>query len=118
MLVRHSRLSSWPRNRLGDLFFGPYRIIKINGSRIHVWCSLRLGGELLHAPKQPGHYHSPDDLSWNEWRVTDKEVEWIDLKNPATPEEADELEEMTTNEMAVGSYYVVEGIARHVYKHG
>ena len=43
--------------------FGPYRILRIDGSRIYVRCSPRLGGELLCAPKQLRHYHSPDDLS-------------------------------------------------------
>ena len=39
-------------------------------------------------------------------------------KNAASPEEADELEEMTADEMAVDGYYVVAGIARHEYKQG
>ena len=63
VLVHHSRLPSWPRNCLQDPYFGPYRIIRIDGSRIHVRCSPRLGGELMCAPKQLRHYHSPDDLS-------------------------------------------------------
>ena len=46
------------------------------------------------------------------------EVERIDLENAASPEEADELEEMTADEMAVDGYYVVAGIARHEYKQG
>ena len=79
---------------------------------MHVRCSPRLGGELLCAPKQLRHYHSPDDLSWDVWRLSDSEVERIDLENAASPEEADELEEMTTDEMAVDGYYVVAGIAR------
>ena len=64
------------------------------------------------------HYHSPDDLSWDEWRLSDSEVERIDLENAASPEEADEIEEMTADEMAVDGYYVVAGIARHEYKQG
>ena len=63
VLVHHSRLPSWRRNCLQDPYFGPYRIIRIDGSRIHVRCSPRLGGELLCAPKQLRHYHSPDNLS-------------------------------------------------------
>ena len=101
VLVHHSRLPSWPRNCLQDPYFGPYGIIRIDGSRIHVRCSPRLGGELLCAPKQFRHYHSPDDLSWDEWSPSDSEVERIDLENAASPEEADELEEMTADEMAV-----------------
>ena len=64
------------------------------------------------------HYHSPDDFSWDEWRLSDSEVERIYLENAASPEGADELEEMTADEMAVDGYYVVAGIARHEYKQG
>ena len=85
---------------------------------MHVRCSLSLAGELLCAPKQLRHYNSPDDLSWDEWRLSDSEVERIDLVNAACPEEADELKEMTADEMAVDGYYVVAGIARHEYKQG
>ena len=118
LLVHHSRLPSWPRNCLQDPYFGPYCIIRIDGSRIHVRCSPRLGREQLCAPKQLRHYHSPDDLSWDQWPLSDSEVERIDLENSASPEEADELEEMTADEMAVNGYYVVAGIARHDHKQG
>ena len=74
VLVHHSRLPTWPRNCLQDPYFGPYRIIKMDGSRIHVRCSPRLGGELLCAPKELRHYLSPDELSWDEWRLSDREV--------------------------------------------
>ena len=37
VLVHHSRLPSWPRNCLQDPYFGPYRIISIDGSRIPGW---------------------------------------------------------------------------------
>ena len=50
--------------------------------------------------------------------MPDCEVERTHLENAATPEEADELEEMTAEEMAVDGYYVVAGIARHEYKQG
>ena len=93
-------------------------MIWIDGSRIHVRCSPRLGGELLCAPKQLRHYHSPDDLSCDEWRLGDSQVERIHLENAASPEGADEHEEMTADEMAVDGYYVVAGIARHEYKQG
>ena len=42
----------------------------------------------------------------------------MDLQNGASPEEADELEEMTAGKMALDGYYVVAGIARHEYKEG
>ena len=50
--------------------------------------------------------------------MSDKEVEKIDLQNAVSPEEANEMEEMTTEEMALDGYYVVAGIARHEYKQG
>ena len=50
--------------------------------------------------------------------MPDCDVERIDLENAARPEEADKLEEMTAEEMAVDGYYVVAGIARHEYKQG
>ena len=107
VLVHHSRLPSWPRNCLQDPYFGPYRIIRIDRSRIHVRCSPRLGGELLCAPKQLRHYYSRDDLSWDEWRLSNSKVERIDLENAASPEEADGLEEMTADEMAVDMWLQV-----------
>ena len=51
VLLHHSRLPTWPSNTLQDPFFGPYRIIRIYRSRIHVSCSPRMGGELLCAPQ-------------------------------------------------------------------
>ena len=81
-------------------------------------CSPHLGGELLCGPKQLRYYHSPDELSWDEWRLSDRQVERLDLENAANPEEAGELEEMTADEMPVDSYYVVAGIARHEYIQG
>ena len=118
VLVHHSRSPSWPRNCLQDPYFVPYRIIRIYGSRIHVGCSPSLGGELLCAPKQLRHYHSPDNLSWDEWHLSDSEVERNDLENAVSTGEADKLEEMTADEMAGDGCYVVAGIARHEYKQG
>ena len=81
-------------------------------------CSPRLGGELLCASKQLRHYHSPDKLSWDEWSLSDREVECIDVENAANPEEADELEGITADEMAVDGHYVVADIAPHENKQG
>ena len=64
------------------------------------------------------HYHSPEDLSWDESRLSDSEVERIDPENAASLEVADELEEMTADEMAVDGYYVVAETTRHEYKQG
>ena len=118
VLVHHSRLPTWPRNCLQDPYFWPYRILKKDGSRIHVRCSHRLGGELPCAFKQLRHYPLPDELSRDEWRLSDREVERIDLENAANPEEAGKLEGMTADEMPVDGYYLDAGIARHDYKQG
>ena len=85
VLVHHSRLPSCSRNCLQDPYFGPYRNIRTDGSRIHVRCSPRLGGELLCAPKQLRHYHSPDYLSWDEGDLGDSEAEHINPENAASP---------------------------------
>ena len=116
--VNHLLLPTWRRNCWQDPFLGPYRIIKIDGCRIHVRCSPRLGGELLCAPKQLRHYHSPDKLSSDECRLSDREVERIQLEKATNPEEADELEEMTAVEMALRGYNGVAGIACHEDKQG
>ena len=79
-------------------------------------CSPRLAGELLCASQQLRQYHSLDQLSTDEGRLSDREVERIDLKNTANPEKAEELQEMTADEMAVDGYYVVAGSARPEYK--
>ena len=76
-------------------------------------CSPRLGGELLCAPRQLRHCHSSDELLWDEWRLSDREVERLNLEKAANPEKAEELEEMTADGMAVDGYYVVAGVARH-----
>ena len=57
VLVHHLQLPTSPRNCLQDPYFGPYSMIKIYGSRIHVRCIPRLGGELLWARNQLTHYH-------------------------------------------------------------
>ena len=74
VLVYQSPLRTWPRSCLQDPYCGPYQIIKIDGSRIHVRCSPRLGGEPLCAPKHLRHYHSPDELSLDDWHLSDREV--------------------------------------------
>ena len=80
-------------------------------------CSPRLVGEWLCAPKELSHYHSPDELPSDEWCLSDREVERIDLENAVNPEEADKPEEMNADGIAV-DVYVVAGIARHEYKQG
>ena len=68
------------------------------------------------APKELGHYYSPDELPLDEWRLSDREVERINLENAVHREEAEELQEMTAHEMALDGCYVVAGIERHACK--
>ena len=118
VFAHHSQSPSLAPVCLQDPLFGPHRMRRIDGSRIHVRCSPRLGGELMCAPNETRHYHSPDELSWDEWRLLGREVKRIDLQTAANPEEADAVEEMNADEMAVDGYYVVAGIAPDGYKQG
>ena len=45
VLVHHSRLPAWPRSTSDDPYFGPYKILSVDGHRITVRCSPRLGGD-------------------------------------------------------------------------
>ena len=47
VLVHHSRLPAWPRSTSNDPYFGPYKILSVDGHRITVQCSPRLGGTLV-----------------------------------------------------------------------
>ena len=39
LLVHHSRLPTWPRSTSDDPYFGPYKILSVDGDRIGVRCS-------------------------------------------------------------------------------
>ena len=66
-LVDHARLPSWPRNCLQDPYFGPYRIISIDGSRINIWlaafvmvelrCSIVFVGMVVSGRRAPRYRH-------------------------------------------------------------
>ena len=42
VLVHHSRLPAWPRSTSDNPYFGPYKILTVDGHRITVRCSPRL----------------------------------------------------------------------------
>ena len=44
VLVHHSWLPAWPRSTSDDPYFGPYKILFVDGHCITVRCSPRLGG--------------------------------------------------------------------------
>ena len=56
VLVHHCRLPAWPRSTSDDPYFGPYKIRPLDGHRITVRCSPRLGGSLVCAAQQLKRY--------------------------------------------------------------
>ena len=98
--------------------FGPYRLIKENAPRLHGRCTPCLSDELLCAPKQWRHYHSPDNLFRDKWHLSDKDVEGMNLECCANLKESHQLEEMTADGMAVDGNYMVACIARNEYQQG
>ena len=64
MLVHHSRLPTWPRSTSDDPYFGLYRVRSVDGHRVTVWCSSRLGGTLVCAAQQLKRYYDPRGPLW------------------------------------------------------
>ena len=115
VLVHHSRLPSWPCSTSDDPYFGPYRITSIDGHRITVRCSPRLGGSLVCAAQQLKHYYDPDDLCGEEWELNDEEIAALDLQGAADPMEVeDALPDMDEAEMAQEGYYLVKLSLIHI----
>ena len=63
VLVHHSRLPAWPRSTSDDPYFGPYKILSVDGHRITVRCSPRLGGDLVCAAQHLKRYHVTQNQS-------------------------------------------------------
>ena len=61
MRVHHSRLPAWLRSTSDDPYFGPYKILSVDGHHITVRCSPRLGGTLVCAAQHLKRYY-PEDL--------------------------------------------------------
>ena len=74
VLVHHSRLPAWPRSTSDDPYFGPYKILSIDGHRITVRCSPGLGGALVCAAHHLKRYYDPEDLCGEEWELNDEEI--------------------------------------------
>ena len=95
MLVHHSRLSAWPRSTSDDPYFGPYKILSVDGHRITMRCSPRLGGTLVCAAQHLKRYYDPEDLFREEWELNDEEIAALDLQGAASPMEVEgELPDM------------------------
>ena len=111
MLVHHSRLPAWPRSTSDDPYFGPYKILSVDGHRITVRCSPRLGGTLVCAAQHLKRYHDPEDLCGEEWELNDDEITALDLQGAASPMEVEgELPDMNAEEMAKEGFYLVKSI--------
>ena len=119
MLVHHSRLPAWPRSTSDDLYSGPYKILSVNGHRITVRCSPRLGGTLVCAAQQLKHYYNAEDLCGEEWELNDGEITPLDLQGAASPMEIEEaLPDMNAEEMAKEGFYLVKSVIGHRYCQG
>ena len=62
VLVHHSWLPVWPRSTMDDPYFGPYKILSVDGHRIIMRCSPGLRGTPVCAAQQLKHYNDPEDL--------------------------------------------------------
>ena len=119
MLVHHSRLPAWPRSTSDDPYFGPYKILSVDGHRITVRCSPRLGGTLVCAAQHLKRYYDPEDLCGEEWELNDEEIAALDLQGAASPMEVEgELPDMNAEEMAKEGFYLVKSVLRHRYRQG
>ena len=119
VLVHHSRLPAWPRFTSDDPYFGRYKILSVDGHRITVRCSPRLGGTLVCAAQHLKRYHDPEDLCGEERELNDEEIAALDLQGAASPMEVKgELPDMNAEEMAKEGFYLVKSVLRHRYRQG
>ena len=79
MLVHHSRLPGCPRSTSDDPYFGRYKVLSVDGHRITVRCSSRLGGTLVCAAQNLKCYYDPEDLCGEEWELNNEEIAALDL---------------------------------------
>ena len=62
MLLHHSGLPAWRRSTSDDPYFGPYKILSVDGHRITVRCSPLLEGSLVCAAQHLKRYYDPENL--------------------------------------------------------
>ena len=119
MLVHHTWLPAWPRSTSNDPYFAPYKMLSVDGHRITVRCSPRLGGALVCAAQQLKRYYDPADLCGKEWELSDKEIATLDLQGAASSMEVEgELPDMNSEEMAKEGFYLVKSVIGHRYCQG
>ena len=100
VLVHHSRLPDWPHSSSDEPYFGPYKILSVDGHRIIVRCSPRLAGTVVWAAQQLKRYYDPEDLCGGQWELNDEEIPALDLQGAASPMEVEgELPDTNAEEM-------------------
>ena len=119
VLVHHSQLPAWPCSTSNDPYFGPYKILSVDGHGITVRISPRLGGTLVCAAQQLKRYYDPEDLCGEEWELNDEEITAPDLQGAASPMEAEGvLPDMNAEQMAKTGFNLVKSVIRHRYRQG
>ena len=114
VLVHYSRGPAWPRSTSDDPYFGPYKILSVDGHRITVRCSPRLGGTLVCTAQNLKRY-----LCGEEWELNNEEIAALDLQGAASQMEVEEeLPNMNAEEMAEEGFYLVKSVIRHRYREG
>ena len=118
VLVHHSWLPAWRGSTSDNQYVGPYKILSVDGHRITVRCSPRLGGTLVCAAQQLKRYYDPEDLCGEEWKLNDEEIAALDLQGAARPMKVEgELPDMNAEEMAKEGFYLVKLVIEHPYPH-
>ena len=119
VLVHHSRLPAWPRSTSDDPYFGPYKILSVDGHRITARCSPGLGGTLVCAAHQLKRYYDPQVLCGEEWELNDEEIPTLDRQGAASQMEVErEHPDMNAEELAKEGFYLVKLVIRHRYRQG
>ena len=119
LLVHHSRLPAWPRPTSDDPYFGPYKILSVDGHPITVRCCPQLGGTLVCPAQQLKRYYDPEDLCVEEWELNDEEIAALDLQGAASSMEVEgELRDVNAEEMAKECFYLLKSVIGHRYPQG
>ena len=109
VLVHHNPLPAWPCSTNDAPYFRSYKILSVDGHRITVRCSLRLGGTLVCAAQPLTRYYDTEDLCGEEWQLKDEEMAALDLQGAASPMEVEgELLNMNAEEMTKEGFYLVK----------
>ena len=119
VLVHHSGLPASPRSASDDPYLRPYKIPSVDGHRITVGCSPRLGGTLVCAARHLKRYYDPEDLCGEEWELNNEQIAALDLQGAASPMEVEgELPDMNAEEMAKEGFHLEKSVLHHCYRQG